>query len=155
MEKFEQHVSGVSPLQGAVDGTPVKRKRGERKANPNGLAESTFACRCHEQVFPTYGEYAVHLREQIDALQADLNEARNARHPDTGARLVAECGTISGYMRHRNKKVDPCTECRDAFSTHMREYERRKKAEDPEWAARRRGQHRAANERRAARQQAV
>ena len=46
MEKFEQHVSGIGSLQGAVDGTPVKRKQGERKANPNGLAESTFACRC-------------------------------------------------------------------------------------------------------------
>ena len=55
MEKFEQHVSGIGSLQSAVDGTPVKRKQGERKANPNGLAESTFACRCHERVFPPTG----------------------------------------------------------------------------------------------------
>jgi hypothetical protein len=126
--KLPQHVSGLGALGEAVDGTPAKRRRGERKANPNGTVESDWKCRCHEQVFPDYGKYATHLREVIDGLQSDLDEARDARHPITGRRLVARCGTWSGLCAHHKRAEPPCDACVDAG----REYSRNRKS-SPEY----------------------
>lgn len=43
-------------------------------------------------------------------------------------RLVAECGTRSGYKRHRANGEVACAECKSAQNESVKEYMRRKKA---------------------------
>ena len=35
---------------------------------------------------------------------------------------AAQCGTTSGYNKHRRKGEEACAECRDAIATYKREY---------------------------------
>lgn len=39
---------------------------------------------------------------------------------------AAPCGTPGGYQTHHRRGTPPCTPCRDAQATYMREYRRRK-----------------------------
>lgn len=41
-------------------------------------------------------------------------------------RQVANCGTYGGYQTHTRLGQDPCTPCRQAHNTYMREYRRNK-----------------------------
>ena len=47
-------------------------------------------------------------------------EARRRNAPRVGRRLVAQCGTVSGYTRHRRRGEEACPECRAALAAHRR-----------------------------------
>ncbi len=57
----------------------------------------------------------------LDEADTGLTVAQRAR------RKHAECGTVSGYMRHRHAEEVACTACRDAW----RDYHRAKRAQQP------------------------
>jgi hypothetical protein len=112
--QFAQHVSAVSPLAGALDGTPAKRKRAAKRANPNSEVTRNVVCYCRER-FDDLVDYSTHVRGGCPEL-VRVGDLRKAN----GIRLIAECGTRSGYNRHRDRGEEVCEPCREAIRKESR-----------------------------------
>ncbi len=143
--EFAQHVSAVGSLGGALDGTPVKRKRSSaKKADPNSSVITAVRCECGDQ-FDDFRSAWLHVYQGHCAVLTNVGEMRNA----VGARLVAECGTLGGSGRHRRNGEPPCDACKAAqrdwargrradpvVRQRIREWERdrsRRRRADPEY----------------------
>jgi hypothetical protein len=131
-ERFAQHVGAVSPLDEALDGTPVKRKRSAKKANPNSEVTTNVVCYCGAR-FDDLVDFSAHVRADCPEL-VRLSELRKAN----GHRLVAECGTTAGSKRHRIRGEPNCDLCRAA----NREYDAARRAARPEYRGRKNEQER-------------
>ncbi len=126
-EQFAQHVSAVGALGEALDGTPAKRKRAAKRANPNSEVTTNVVCYCHER-FDDLVDFSTHVRGGCP----ELVRVSELRRRD-GTRLIAECGTRSGLGRHLRLGEKVCDSCRSI----ERERDRQRRA-NPEYRERER-----------------
>lgn len=137
-QHFAERVSAVGPLGEALDGTPPKKVRAARRANPNSEVTTNVVCYCQAR-FDDLVEFSTHVRGGCP----DLIRV-SALRDRSGRRLVATCGTASGYQRHWRRGEPTCEECRAAVresqlraNPNLRDYQRQYQRE---WRARKKAE---------------
>jgi hypothetical protein len=157
-EQFAQHVSAVSALGEALDGTPAKRKRSASAGKPAAAPAvgMSYACaRCGHRTDDQRG-YMIHLRTEIGELENELvgfregspelfrevrrayERARYAADPEERRRRAErgrlhrakpeEKARVSAYNRAYHARR-ATPECRERENELRRERRARKKAE--------------------------
>jgi hypothetical protein len=153
MSRLVEQVSAITPLNEAIDGSLKPKRRAPTKTKPKSESAggpNFWVCKCGER-FDHDGLAWKHIHTCEIAKRSFLNSMRKTN----GYRLIAECGTSSGYNRHRDKGEPPCDTCRAARNAYKsrryhaedplaralrlewkREYNRRRRAEDPAYRER-------------------
>ena len=72
--------------------------------------------------------YTCLLCEDIATGKVVINEEGEVRTIAITPRKVAECGTRSGYKRHRANNEEACAECKSAQNEAVKKYNQRKRA---------------------------
>lgn len=122
--RLPQVVSGITPLDEALDGTPIRKKRTPAKPKDPPAIGTAFACHCGQR-FDDLREAWIHVRAEY----ADLRQVLANLRRSNGNRLVAECGTLAGYSRHIKGNESVCGSCQDVRRVYAREYARARRAD--------------------------
>ena len=81
-------------------------------------------CACHKTYKCLYCEDKENGVIKIDGEKVKRSFRKRNKNPKP--RVIAQCGTRSGYGKHLRSKEKPCTLCKKAQSEYVKEFTRNK-----------------------------